>query len=96
MRIFLAAAVIAFVVAPAFAQESHMQGYREESKERTAAEKAADKAAQDAYRRSLSAIPDQGPTDPWGTMRGNNEPKGAATKSPNAKTKTGSAEAKSQ
>jgi hypothetical protein len=69
--------------------------YGEEDKEKTASQKAADKAAADAYQRSLGAIPDKGSSDPWGTVR-TDTPKAAATKTPKAKTKTGSAEAKPQ
>ena len=92
MRVFRAALVAAFVVAallaaPASAQQ--VPRYGEETKEKSAQEKQADKAAEQAYKRSLGNIPDQGPTDPWGTVRSNNDaPKASAAKA--KKTKTGS------
>ena len=97
MRVILAAAIIASLATPAFAQQSHVPQYGEKDKDKTPAQKAADKAAQDAYERSLGTIPDQGPSDPWGTMRSNNAPKTGATKTAKAaKARTGSAEAKPQ
>lgn len=93
MRFLLATAIIASLVAPAFAQDNHVPRYGEEDKEKTASQKAADKAAADAYKRSLNNIPDQGSNDPWGTVR-SDTPKAAATKTPKGKTKTGSADVK--
>jgi hypothetical protein len=69
MRAVLALIMIASLAAPAFAQDTHVPRYGEEDKEKTNAEKAADKAAAEAYKRSLSNIPDQGKTDPWGAAR---------------------------
>jgi hypothetical protein len=89
----LAAAMIAALTVPAFAQDNHVPRYGEEDKEKTATQKAADKAAADAYQRSLGVIPDKGTNDPWGTVR-SDAPKAAATKTTKTKTKTGSADAK--
>jgi hypothetical protein len=51
----------------------------------------AERAAEIAYRNSLRSIPDQGPTDPWGTVR-ETSPRGDAKKSPSkTHTKTGNA-----
>jgi hypothetical protein len=91
MRVFRAALVVAFFVAflaaPAYAQQ--VPRYGEETKDKTPQQLEADKAAERAYKRSLGNIPDQGPTDPWGTVRGNNDaPKASAAKT--KKTKTGS------
>jgi hypothetical protein len=89
MRVFRAALVAAFWVgallaAPAYAQQ--VPRYGEETKDKTPQEKEADKAAERAYKRSLGNIPDQGPTDPWGTVRGNNDaPKASTAKAKNAK-----------
>jgi hypothetical protein len=96
MRVLLAAAMMVSLAGPALAQD-HVQRYGEEDKDKTPEQKAADKAAQDAYKRSLGNIPDQGPTDPWGAVRSNSgssttPPKTAAVKT--KKTKTGSAETK--
>ena len=98
MRIVLAAAIVASLAVPAFAQQSHVPRYGETEKDKTASQKAADKAAADAYKRSLSAIPDKGPGDPWGTVRSTDAPKPAATatKSAKSRSKAGSAEAKPQ
>jgi hypothetical protein len=93
MRFLLATAIIASLVAPAYAQDSHVPRYGEEDKEKTASQKAADKAAADAYQRSLGVIPDKGSNDPWGTVR-SDTPKSTATKTTKTKTKTGSADAK--
>jgi hypothetical protein len=97
MRAVLAAVIIASLATPAFAQQQHMQEYGQPDKDKTTAQKAADKAAADAYQRSLGAIPDKGPSDPWGTVRSNDAPKPAPTKTAKSKAaKTGTAEAKPQ
>ena len=90
MRAVLAAlTLVALLPAPAFAQKTdHVPQYREEEKEKTQQQKAADKAAQDAYQRSLSGIPDKGPSDPWGTVRSSDTPKPAATATKTAKSKS--------
>jgi hypothetical protein len=75
MRIFLAAAVIALMAGPAYAQDNHIPRYGEEDKDKTASEKAAATAAEQAYKRSLGNIPEQGSTDPWGNVRSDNAPK---------------------
>jgi hypothetical protein len=96
MRAVLALIMIASLAAPAFAQDTHVPRYGEEDKEKTNAEKAADKAAAEAYKRSLSNIPDQGKTDPWGAARSTESPKPAPAKAAKAKAKpaTGTADAK--
>ncbi len=97
MRAVLALFMIASLAAPAFAQDTHVPRYGEEDKEKTNAEKAADKAAAEAYKRSLSNIPDQGKTDPWGAARSTEAPKPAPAKAAKAKTKpAGTADAKPQ
>ena len=104
MRVVLAAAIIASLAAPALAQQDHVRGYHEQEPEKSAAQKAAAKAAADAYKRSLRSIPDQGPTDPWGGVRGDNGSKPEAAKAANkaanktakSKAKTGNAETKPQ
>ena len=97
MRVVLAAVIISALAAPAFAQQDHVQRYGEKDPEKTAAQKAADKAATDAYQRSLGVIPDKGPQDPWGTVRSNDGPKPATTKSAKtAKSKTTATETKPQ
>ncbi len=97
MRFLLATAIIASLMAPAFAQDNHVPRYGEADKDKTPAQKAADKAAAEAYQRSLGAIPDKASNDPWGNVR-SDAPKTATTKTKTtkAKTRTGSAEAKPQ
>ena len=88
VRIFLAAAVIALMAGPALAQKS-IPKYGEEDKDKTQSEKDVDKAAEQAYKRSLGNIPDQGSADPWGNVRSDNAPKTAAKAAPVKKSKTG-------
>lgn len=88
MRIVLAVAIIASLAAPALAQQEHVRGYREKEPDKTPAQKEADKAAAEAYKRSLRAIPDQGPTDPWGSVRSNEGSKPATTKAAKSKAKS--------
>jgi hypothetical protein len=87
MRAAFALLMIAALSAPALAQDNHVPRYGEPDKEKTASQKAADKAAAEAYERSLTNIPDQGKTDPWGAARSTEAPKPAPTKSAKAKTK---------
>jgi hypothetical protein len=87
MRTVLALIMIASLSAPAFAQDTHVPRYGEVDKEKTNAEKAADKAAAEAYKRSLSNIPEQGKTDPWGAARSTDAPKPAPAKAAKAKAK---------
>jgi hypothetical protein len=95
MRIVLAAAVLALLAGPAFAQnDDHVPRYGEEEKEKTPEQKRGEKDAQDAYQRSLRNIPDKGPTDPWGAVRSTDTSKPTATTAKPKKTKTGSADAK--
>ena len=91
MRVVLAAMMALFVSGAAYAQQQQpVPRYGEEDKAKSPAQVEADKAAERAYQRSLGAIPDKGPSDPWGTVR-NDTPKTSAAK---AKTKTGTAPAK--
>jgi hypothetical protein len=95
MRTILAAVMIALTTATALAQEQKTRPYGEEEPDKTASQIAGEKAAREAYKRSLSNIPDQGPTDPWGGVRSNAAPKAAAaTAKPTKKSKTGTADAK--
>ena len=89
MRVFLAAVMIALLSGMAHAQD-HVPQAGEEDKEKPQQQKAADKAAQEAYKKSLGNIPDQGPTDPWGNVRSDGAPKPVAKAAPAKRTKTGS------
>ena len=90
MRVFRGALVLALLAGAgtAYAQEKPIPKYGEQPNDKTPQEKAAEKAAEQAYKRSLGNIPDQGPTDPWGAVRGNSDaPKASTTKASAAKTK---------
>ncbi len=90
MRAFAAAAVIALLVGPAYAQTEHVPTYGEADKEKSPQQIQAEKDLQSAYHRSLGNIPDKGPTDPWGNVRSDGAPKTAAKPAPVKRTKTGS------
>ena len=92
MRILLAAAIAMLPTGTAMAQ--NVQRYGEPDREKTAVEKNAEKDANQAYKRSLGNIPDQGPADPWGTVRSTDAPKPTATTTKSKKTKTGSNDGK--
>jgi len=79
MRIFCAVAMIALlaVAGPVAAQEA-VQKYGEPDREKTPGQIEAEKRAEKAYERSLGNVPNGGPTDPWGTVRGDGAPKTAA------------------
>ena len=90
MRVFCAAAIIALLSGPAFAQMSTKGGGAAPPAAKSQTEIDADKAAERAYKNSLSNIPDQGPTDPWGNVRSDSTPKPAAKTAPGKRTKTDS------
>ena len=95
MRAALALIMIVSLSAPAFAQDDHVPRYHEADKEKTNSQKEADKAAQEAYKRSLSNIPDQGKTDPWGAARSTEAPRPTPSKAAKAKARpAGTADAK--
>jgi hypothetical protein len=89
MRLICAAAMIAMLAGPAYAQ-SQLKGQPPQppkapmSQQEIEAERAADRA----YKKSLGNIPDQPPADPWGIARGADAPKSAA-KVPAKPAKTG-------
>jgi hypothetical protein len=88
MRLFRAAAMIALLVGPAYAQTPNINLIPElESK--TPEQKEQDAIKDKAYRDSLKKIPDaKAPSDPWGEVRSTPAaPKAAPVKS---RTKTGS------
>ena len=85
MRIFFAAAMIALLAAPAYAQ---LDGGKAPPGPLPAPPKSqqeikAERDAEQAYKKSLSGIPDKPAPDPWGMAR---EPKTPA-KTPEAKKK---------
>ncbi|MBR0752518.1 hypothetical protein JQ604_10000 [Bradyrhizobium jicamae] len=79
MRILLAVIISALLAGPVCAQSQQpIPKYGEEDKEKTQAEKNRERDEQRAYQRSLNNIPAKGNTDPWGTVRSENPPQGAA------------------
>ena len=94
MRVFRAAAIIALLAAPAYAQspDQHVPRYGETATPKSPQQIESEKQADKAYKNSLGNIPDKGPIDPWGIARSADAPK-AATKAAPAKPRinTGSA-----
>ena len=93
MRVFCAAAIIALLAGPAYAQTGgeHVQRYGETSKPKSPQELESEKQADKAYNNSLGNIPDKAPTDPWGNARSAEAPKQptkAASKAAPAKPRT--------
>jgi hypothetical protein len=89
MRVFLAAAVIALLAGPAYAQTKSVPKYGDVDKAKSPQEIEAEKEAERAYKRSLGNIPDKGPSDPWGNVRSDSAPKPVAKAAPAKRTKTG-------
>ena len=88
MRIFGAAAVVALLAGPAFAQTPNIN-LIPELQSKSPEEKEADAVRDKAYRESLKKIPDpKVSSDPWGNVRSTDTPKTAAPAKP--RTKTGS------
>jgi hypothetical protein len=89
VRVFMAAAVIAALAGPALAQQpAAVQRYGEKDKEKSTNELQMEKDAERAYKRSLDAVPEKGPVDPWGNARSVEAPKAAAKTAAPAKPKT--------
>jgi hypothetical protein len=78
VRAFIAAAIIAALTGPGWAQQKPMQRYGEKDKDKTWGEMEQEKEAERAYKRSLGNVPDKGPVDPWGNARNVGEPKADA------------------
>ena len=96
MRVLVAASMLVLLAGSALAQDDHVQRYGEKDKDKTPEQIQAEKDAERAYKKSLGNIPDKGPTDPWGTVRGTDAPKtvakpDTAAKPAKPKTKTGAA-----
>jgi len=89
MRVFAAAAVIAILAGPAFAQSQPVPRYGDTDNKKSPQEIEAERESERAYKKSLGNIPDQGPTDPWGNVRSDSAPKAAAKAAPAKRTKTG-------
>jgi hypothetical protein len=89
MRVFCAAAVIALLAGPAYAQTQAPIPRYGDDKGKSPQDIAAEKEAEKAYKKSLSNIPEQAPTDPWGNVRSNSPPKAVAKDAPVKRAKTG-------
>jgi hypothetical protein len=98
MRVFGAAAIIALLAGPAYAQDKPIPKYGDVAKPKTWGEMEQDKETERAYKRSLSNVPEKGPVDPWGNARSVETPKADAKSAakadakaapPKPKTKTG-------
>jgi hypothetical protein len=76
VRAFIAAAIIAALAGPAWAQQKPMQRYGEKDKDKSPNELQLERDAERAYQRSLGSVPDKGPVDPWGNARAVEAPKG--------------------
>src|SRR5467141_2565285 len=90
MRILGAAAVVALLTGPAYAQmQTPNINLIPELASKTPEEKEQEAAQQKAYRESLKKIPDaKASSDPWGNVRSVDTPKTSAPAKP--RTKTGS------
>jgi hypothetical protein len=89
MRIFSAAAVIALLTGPAYAQmQTPNINLIPELAAKTPEEKEQEAVRDKAYRESLKKIPDKTSSDPWGNVRSVDTPKTSAPAKP--RTKTGS------
>jgi hypothetical protein len=89
MRVLGAAAVIALLTGPAYAQMMPNVNLIPEIASKTPEEKEQEATQQKAYRESLKKIPDaKVSSDPWGNVRSVDTPKTSAPAKP--RTKTGS------
>jgi len=88
MRILGAAAVVALLTGPVYAQGPHVN-LIPEFQSKTPEEREAEAARDKAYKESLKKIPDnKAASDPWGNVRGADTSK--ATAPAKLRTKTGS------
>jgi hypothetical protein len=91
MKIFRAAALIALLTGPAYAQMMPDINLIPEAKSKTPEEIEQDQAREKAYKESLHKIPDaKASTDPWGSVRTGDTPKAEKSTQTKPRTKTGS------
>jgi hypothetical protein len=95
LRVFGAAAIIASLAGPSYAQEKPVPRYGDVAKTKTWGEMEQDKETERAYRRSLGNVPEKPPVDPWGNARSVEAPKGEA-KAAKGDAKTAAAKAKAK
>jgi hypothetical protein len=86
VRAFIAAAIIAALTGPGWAQQAPIQRYGQKDKEKTFNEKEQEKEDERAYKRSLGNVPEKGPVDPWGIARTVEAPKPKSAAKADAKT----------
>jgi hypothetical protein len=92
MKIIRAAALIALLAGPAYAQSLPDINIIPEARSKTPDEIERDKANEQAYKDSLRKIPDvKASSDPWGSVRSTDAPKPAKTTQTKPRSKTGSA-----
>jgi hypothetical protein len=96
VRAFIAAAIIAALAGPGWAQQKPMQRYGEKDKDKTPNELQLERDAERAYQRSLGSVPDKGAVDPWGNARSVEAPKGATKSAAKADAKTAPAKPKAK
>jgi hypothetical protein len=76
MKIFRAAALIALLAGPAYAQQLPDINLIPEARSKSPEEIEQEKANEKAYKESLKKIPDaKASNDPWGSVRGADAPK---------------------
>jgi hypothetical protein len=91
MKIFRAAALIALLTGPAYAQQMPDINIIPEARSKTPEEIEQDKVREKAYKESLRKIPDaKVNSDPWGSVRSTDTPKTEKSTQTKPRTKTGS------
>ncbi len=94
MRVFRAAAVVALLTGPAYAQAPNIN-LIPELQSKTPEEKEAEAARDKAYKESLKKIPDaKTSSDPWGNVRSGDAPRASAPAKP--RTKTGNTQTRTE
>jgi hypothetical protein len=90
MKIFRAAALVALLTGPAYAQMPDIN-IIPEARSKTPEEIEQDNVREKAYKESLRKIPDaKASSDPWGSVRSADTPKAAKSTQVKPRTKTGS------
>jgi hypothetical protein len=95
MKFFRAAALLALLTGPTYAQSLPDINIIPEARSKTPDEIEQDKVNEQAYKESLRKIPDaKVSSDPWGNVRGTDAPKAEKSTQAKPRTKTGSAATK--
>jgi hypothetical protein len=95
MKIFRAAALIALLTGPAYAQSLPDINIIPDARSKTPDEIEQDKINEKAYKESLRKIPDaKVSSDPWGNVRGVDAPRTEKSTQTKPRTKSGSTSAK--